>query len=110
VRIEAAERPRSLTACNCSICRRLAALWAYYTREQVRVIAAPGAISAYVWGDRCIEFYHCVTCGFTTHYESVEKAAGSRIAINGRGMPPEEIASMPVRRFDGAVSWRYLDE
>ena len=30
--MEADSQPRSVTACNCSICRRYAALWAYYTR------------------------------------------------------------------------------
>lgn len=102
VSIEFAEMPKSLTECNCSICRRLGVLWAYYTRQQVDVICPPDAISAYMWGDKCLEFYHCNACGCVTHYESVEKNSDSRIAINARIMQPEEIESISIRKFDGA--------
>jgi len=71
---------------------------------------APEAVRAYIWGDREIEFYHCKTCGCLTHYESVEKAAESRLAVNARMMSPADVAAVPLRRFDGASSWRYLDE
>jgi len=102
VSIEFSEKPKSLTECNCSICRRLGALWAYYTRQQVNVICSPDAISTYIWGDKCIEFYHCNTCGCVTHYESVEKNIDSRMAINARIMQPDEIEAIPIRKFDGA--------
>lgn len=103
------DKPGSLTECNCSICRRLSGLWAYYRRDEVRVACAPGALSAYVWGDRCIEFYHCTTCGCTTHYESVEKLPDSRVAVNVRGAEPADIEGIPIRRFDGAATWKYID-
>jgi hypothetical protein len=107
--IEVDTRPRSLTACNCSICRRLAALWAYYTRREARLSSPPSSVSAYVWGDRVIEFYHCNTCGCPTHYESVDKGIGSRFAVNARCMSEDAIAGVVVRKFDGASSWQYID-
>ncbi len=100
--IEFDEYPESLTECNCSICHRLGVLWAYYTQQQVRVICSPGSISTYVWGDKCIEFCHCKTCGCVTHYTSVEKNDDSRIAINARIMRLEEVSSISIRKFDGA--------
>ena len=110
VRIEVARKPRKLAECNCSICRRYGAVWAYYTRKSVRISCPPDAISAYLWGDRSIEFYHCKKCGCITHYESVKKTSDSRIAVNARNMRPEDIASIRVRMFDGASTWKYLDE
>jgi hypothetical protein len=110
VRIEVAVTPQRLTSCNCSICSRYGALWAYYTRQQVRVRCAPDAASAYLWGDREIEFWHCKTCGCITHWESIDKDAASRIAVNARILPPGEIAAIPVRKFDGASTWKYLEE
>ena len=109
VRIEIDELPETVSECNCSICRRYGALWGYYTREQVRLDAAPGALTAYVWGDRTIQFWHCRDCGCLTHYESVDKHARSRVAINARMLPLEVLQSLPVRHFDGADSWKYLD-
>jgi hypothetical protein len=50
VSLEIDRKPRSLTDCNCSICRRYGALWAYYTRKSVRVSCAPGSMSIHAWG------------------------------------------------------------
>jgi hypothetical protein len=49
VRIEVPRRPRTLTDCNCSICRRYGALWAYYKRPDLRITHAQGATSGYSW-------------------------------------------------------------
>ena len=68
-----------------------------------------GALVAYTWGDKTIEFYHCRRCGCLTHYESVDKHESSRIAVNTRMLPPEKVANIKVRTFDGAETWRYLD-
>ncbi len=115
IQLEIDEKPQTLTECTCSICHRLGAQWAYYTRQQIRVIGqsnekATDAKTAYLWGDKCIEFYHCKTCGCTTHYESVEKHYDSRIAVNTRMMRRQDTAGIKVRKFDGADTWEFLDE
>ena len=110
VQLEITREPKSLTECNCSICRRIRALWAYYTQNSVRITAALEALAAYTWGDKTIEFFHCKSCGCTTHYESMEKTGNSRMAVNARMMQSEDIASVRIRKFDGAVTWKYIDE
>jgi len=110
INLEVDEKPQTLTACNCSICHRLGTQWAYYTSKQVRITDSPAARTAYIWGDKCIEFYHCKTCGCTTHYEDVEKGEESRIAINARMMQRKDTAGIPVRFLDGADTWKFLDE
>jgi hypothetical protein len=109
VSLEVANKPESLTECNCSICRRYGAQWAYYTRETARINHAPGAVSRYSWSDREIEFFHCNRCGCMTHYESMEKPPDSRIAVNTRMFTAAETAQVPVRHFDGADTWTFLD-
>lgn len=109
VKLEASCPPTSVTECNCSICRRYGAKWAYYTASTAHVVCEPEAVCSYSWGDHEIEFYHCRKCGCLTHYESVDKSADYRIAINARMMSPEDIEEIPVKRFDGADTWKYLD-
>jgi hypothetical protein len=109
VRIELADLPATVTECNCSICRRYGALWAYYTRDQVRFHANRDALCAYAWGDRTIEFRFCRHCGCLTHYESVDEHQDSRVAVNARMLPPELIKPLAVRHFDGAESRRYAE-
>jgi len=110
VQIEMAFKPESLTECTCSVCRRYATRWAYGNRGNVRVTCSPGALKSYVWGDRELEFYHCTTCGCLTHSESVDKSTESRVAVNARMMSPQDTAGIRVRVFDGADTWKYLDD
>ena len=46
VQIEVAARPQQLTSCNCSLCRRLGTLWAYYHPDRVRITRGTGTTVA----------------------------------------------------------------
>lgn len=109
VRLTVPRRPRSLTLCNCSICRRLGALWVYYPASKVRVEAAPKATQEYVWGDRTLRFVRCGSCGCVTHWEPLKRGPASRIGVNARNFDPQQIERARIRRLDGASSWKYLD-
>jgi hypothetical protein len=107
VRLEIETPPETVTSCNCSICRRTGLLWAYYSPGAVR-ISAP-ATDVYMWGDRSLESHRCKTCGCITHWVAVDKTL-DRMGVNARLMDPVVLAAARVRKFDGADSWKYLDE
>ena len=109
VRLSIASTPEKLVECNCSICHRYGAIWAYYPEESVTISASPDGIARYVWGDGNLAFCHCVSCGCVTHYEMTEKAQARRIALNARMLPSEDIAGVAARKFDGRTTWKYLD-
>jgi len=109
VQIELARVPESVTECNCSICGRYGARWAYYERKTARIVDPAGLLRSYSWGDKEIEFCHCSRCGCLTHYENLEKEPESRIAVNARMLDAAKVAQIPVRHFDGAVSWEYVE-
>jgi hypothetical protein len=109
VRLRAPHRPQTLTSCNCSLCRRVGALWGYYEPgSEVTIEAAADATVAYVQGDRTLEMHHCAVCGCVTHWQSVP-AKHDRMGVNFRLADPADIADVPVRRLDGADTWKYLD-
>jgi hypothetical protein len=108
-RIEIDAAPETVTDCNCSICRRLGVLWAYYSPRQVRLVPPSGATSVYTWDDRSIEFHSCANCGCTTHWAPVDKAR-DRMGVNARLMDPKVLAAARVRRLDGANTEKYLGE
>jgi len=109
VQVEVPRRPRRLTSCNCSICRRYGTLWAYYKVGEVRVRGAAGALDRYCWGDQALKFVRCRTCGCITHWEPVRRTAGSRMGVNARNFDPAAIEAIRVRRLDGASTWKFLD-
>jgi hypothetical protein len=109
VKIRVAAEPVWLTSCNCSLCRRLGTLWAYFHPREVTLVAGAGKTVPYVQADGTLEMHHCPTCGCTTHWEPVQKEGAERMAVNGRLMDPAAIAHVRLRHFDGAESFRYLD-
>ena len=109
IKVAVPRRPRSLTACNCSICRRYGTLWAYYKRSEVRVNSAAGATSNYVWGDRSLAFVRCSTCGCVTHWQRTGLTKTDRMGVNARNFEPLSIKTVRIRRLDGASTWKYLE-
>ena len=99
--------PSKTTDCNCSICRRLGALWIYAPVAQVQIT---GKTVGYTRGEASLAFHHCPTCGCTTHWENLTpEADGAYMAVNLRLAAPDVIAQIPVRHFDGADTWTFLD-
>lgn len=109
IRIDVPHPPQSLIDCNCSICRRNGALWALYVAGTVRVTGHPEHTTAYIWGAKTIKTMRCSSCGCVTHWEALHPDSGGRLGVNMRNFDPDEIKAIRIRRFDGAVTWSYLD-
>src|SRR6266851_3786271 len=103
VRLKIDRTPEEVTDCNCSICRRYGALWAYYSPGDVQV--TNGSTDIYMWGGKRVEFHRCKYCGCITHYNGP-----TRMGVNARLMEPEVLARARVRQFDGVDTRKYLDE
>ena len=108
VTLEIDAAPTEVTQCNCSICRRYGVLWAYdWDGEGIRV---SGPTHAYLRGGRAIEFHFCPTCGCVGCGRAPEgDAAGrKRIAVNLRLADPDQVATIPIDRFDGLATFTDL--
>lgn len=107
VRLSVEAAPAEVTECNCSICRRLAARWAYYSPADVKMPKA-GSTQPYVWGDRMLAFHRCKSCGVTTHWQSLD-GSKDRMAVNARLFDDIDWDEIRIRHFDGATTWEYVD-
>ncbi len=108
VQIKVLQKLDSLTECNCSICRRYGALWAYCTSKTVEVLCPVNTLTRYTWGKKTLAFYHCLVCGCLTHYENNDQAGVYRVAVNARILKPTDIEGITIRLFDGAGSEQYI--
>lgn len=108
VKIDIPRKPRRLTECNCSICRRTGARWAYYQRKDVRIRAKRTAMDSYVWGDRVLRLMRCSRCGCVTRWVGITNPAG-HMGVNIRNVDPEIVKGVRIRHFDGARTWKFLD-
>ena len=110
VSIDVPHKPRRMTSCNCSICRRYAGLWGYYPVAKVRLRHARGAVDRYVWGDRMIAQVRCATCGCVVCWQPTARAKNrNRMGVNMRNFEPAAIEGIRIRRLDGASTWKFLD-
>jgi hypothetical protein len=109
ITIDIPRKPRTVTDCNCSICRRYGVLWAYYKARDVQVRGTRASMSSYLRGKRSIRFVRCRHCGCVTHWEEVRKSASDRIGVNARNLDLGILKSVRIRHLDGALTWKYLD-
>lgn len=101
--------PRTLTHCNCSICRRYGALWAYYKPSSVRIEAPKGGLTRYSWNRRIRNYHRCTQCGCVTHYTHRKKSSWETVGVNANNFEPALIRNVRVRHLDGASTWKFLD-
>jgi hypothetical protein len=109
VRLRLPHRPGRATDCNCSICRRLGALWAFFDLGAVEIAGDPGETQDYVWGARTLRTVRCRHCGCATHWLPLKPEAGAKHGVNLRNFPPALLEGLQIRHFDGAVSSTYVD-
>jgi hypothetical protein len=103
--------PGSITACNCTLCRRYGVLWAYdYVDERIRIHGATNAYTRSGKGDPSLEILFCPTCACVLAWRGLRPEADGRrrIAANVRLAPPEAVADLPIDHFDGLKSFEDL--
>lgn len=108
VTITLPSKPEKVTICNCSLCRRVGAVWAYYKVGTVKIDGHPEHTEGYVQGDKVLTTCRCKTCGIVTHWEPIGES--DRMAANLRNFPIEIMEGVVKRRFDGADAWAFVDE
>ena len=101
--------PESAIKCNCSLCRRLGGLWAYYPLGTVRIEGHPEHTVDYIWGDKTLRTIRCKLCGCVTHWEPVNGVSGARHGVNLNNFDPRLQESVKVRHFDGANTWTFIN-
>jgi hypothetical protein len=108
VRLAAARLPRTVTQCNCSVCRRYGVLWAYYRRKAVTITAPRGGLETYSVKPKGLRFVRCKRCGCVTSWEK-KRGPEDWMALNARLFAHDKIANVPVSVLDGDKTWRIVD-
>jgi hypothetical protein len=108
VQLGVARRPRQVTQCNCSVCRRYGTLWAYYRRSAVSIVAPRGALGKYAVRAGGLKFVRCGECGCVICWEGRGKERDRRMGVNMRLFDHALMAAVPVKVLDGDQAWRVL--
>ena len=103
VRVTIPRKPRAVTDCNCSICRRYGVLWAYYKLPAVRVEAKRGTTESYAWGRKSLKFVRCKTCGCVVVWQPIRPREKGWMGVNYRNFALDLLNAVRIRRLDGAT-------
>ena len=114
VRIELAAAPAWVLDCNCTLCRRHGALWAYPGAGQATILKGPdpAATESYTWGDKELAVQRCRDCGCVTHVQAIDGEPPVIYAVNARMMVGLDPATTSVRQKDNGdigVFWTHSD-
>jgi len=120
-RIELAEMPKAMKACNCTFCHRTGAVWGYYDPADVKIISAS---HDQVYAPSGLNHHHfCDQCGGNTHGSSPDWASmyntdgtlkpgmtggvpEARIAaVNMRMIIDLDLAAFDIETLDGRNNW-----
>ncbi|SFR84254.1 GFA family protein [Sphingomonas jatrophae] len=96
--------PGPVTACNCTLCHRYGALWAYdYERERIAIRGDTSAFRRPGKADPALEILFCPTCAGVVAWRGLRLEADGRrrMAVNVRLASLDDVAHLPIDHFDG---------
>lgn len=103
--------PGSITACNCTMCRRHGTLWAYDYEGERMTVNGPTASFTRSGRDKSpLEILFCPTCACVLVWRALqlENDGRRRMAVNVRLAPPEAVRDLPIDIFDGFETFEDL--
>lgn len=103
--------PGSITACNCTLCRRYGALWAYdFEGERISVAGPTSSFRRVGKADPALEIVFCPTCAGVLAWRGLrlEEDGRRRMAVNVRLTELAEVADLAIDHFDGLDTFEDL--
>ena len=105
VRLSLSQRPEFANACNCALCSKSGAHWAYYPPADVTIAGATTGFCRNDKDDPAAEVHFCATCGSTTHFVLTESAIAKfgnvQMGVNMALIDERELAGIELRYPNG---------
>ncbi len=101
VRFEVTADISSVVACNCSICQKRGALWAFVPVEHFGLRAGAEDLRDYQFGKRTIHHLFCAQCGVGAFSRGKLPTGSEMIAVNVRCLDDIDIGTLKTTPFDG---------
>lgn len=96
--------PGSVTICNCTLCRRYGALWAYdFEHGRIHLTGPTQTYTRAEKQDPALEIIFCPSCAGVVAWRGLrlQDDGRRRMAVNIRLALPDKVADLSIDRFDG---------
>lgn len=105
IRLELNQRPDFIHECNCTLCNKTGARWAYLHPSEVLVEGITRGVRRADKEEPNAEVHFCPTCGSTTHFVLTEQAiaafGNSMMGVNMWLANAEDLAGIELRYPNG---------
>jgi hypothetical protein len=87
--------------CNCSICSRLGAVWAFAPKSKMVMKSGANALGDYQFGKKHLHHRPCTKCGIETFAEGKMPDGTETVGINLRCLEGVEVDKLSPRQHNG---------
>src|SRR4051812_29536185 len=105
IRLELAKRPDYINECNCTLCAKSGARWAYFHPSEADVSGSAIAYRRDDKPDPAADIRFCAHCGSLTHFtlteSAVAKFGNGMMGVNMRLADESALAGIELRYPDG---------
>jgi hypothetical protein len=105
VRIAIPRSPEFINECNCTLCSKSGARWAYFNPSEIGIAGVTKGYSRNDKEDPAAEVHFCPNCGSTTHFvltaSAISKFGNSQMGVNMRLADEKDLAGIELRYPDG---------
>jgi hypothetical protein len=101
VRYEVTADIASVAACNCSICMKRGALWAFAGADRFVLRAGADDLTDYQFAKKVIHHLFCRHCGVGSFSRGKAPDGRDMTAVNVRCLDDIDVAALDITPFDG---------
>ena len=101
VRFRATADVATVVECNCSICAKRGALWAFVKAPQFKLVRGDDALTDYQFGKKKLHHLFCRSCGVGSFSRGLAPNGDETFAINVNCLDDVDVAALKLTPFDG---------
>ncbi|MDB5489882.1 MAG: glutathione-dependent formaldehyde-activating [Reyranella sp.] len=87
--------------CNCSICNRLGAVWAFAPKAKFKLESGGDEQGDYQFGKKSLHHRFCKSCGIESYAEGVAPDGSPTVGINLRCVEGIDVDTLATIPWDG---------
>jgi hypothetical protein len=93
--------PEAAMTCNCSICSRLGAVWAFGPKAKFKLTKGEGRLGDYKFNKHVLHHRFCPSCGIESYAEGKGPDGSEMFAVNLRCVEGVDVAKLTPKQVDG---------
>jgi hypothetical protein len=101
VRYEVTTDLAQVVDCNCSICMKRGAHWAFAGAPQFKLLQGEDALTDYQFGKKKLHHLFCQSCGIGSFSRGLAPDGTETFAINVNCLDDVDVSSLKMTPFDG---------